>query len=598
MKGTTGLALTCLLALACLPALALPPAAASAPGKETPTPDVPALVAAYLERYFATFPSRATAAGRHDFDDRLEDLGPEARRAWVAFNRETAVALAAALARPDLPFEDRLDAELVRRQAELERFDGEVLRRPERDPLFWTGLAAEATVFLLVREDLPADQRLTRAAGRARLLPRLAGQARTALVAGAPGKIAPEICRLAAGQARASARFYREGFPAAGEGRGEALRREMAEAGTAAAAALEGLADFLEGLAGKATGSPRLGGLYGERFRRVAGVEEPVAAVLAQAEAALADKRREAAAYGRSVWGDLFPDSEPPADDAALLRRLFQRVAADHAASVEEFEADFRRLVAGAQAFVRRRRLLTLPDALPLHIGPSPAFFVGQSVGGVYPAGPYAPEAETLFFLPAPPAGATAEEREAFFRDFNHPFNVMITPHEIIPGHALQLALAARHPRKVRALFADGVYVEGWGTFCERLMLDLGWGDPLARLAHLKKQMENIARTVVDVRVHTRGMSREEVLAYVREEALQDEQFAANMWVRALTSSPQLTTYWLGYQQVWGLYQEVKAARGEAFRLRDFMDGMMELGPVPVRHYRERLLAAPNPAAR
>ncbi|MCH7728848.1 MAG: hypothetical protein IH991_20535, partial [Planctomycetes bacterium] len=42
----------------------------------------------------------------------------------------------------------------------------------------------------------------------------------------------------------------------------------------------------------------------------------------------------------------------------------------------------------------------------------------------------------------------------------------------------------ARHPRKVRALFGDGVYIEGWGTFCERLMLDLGWGGPLDRLAH------------------------------------------------------------------------------------------------------------------
>lgn len=87
----------------------------------------------------------------------------------------------------------------------------------------------------------------------------------------------------------------------------------------------------------------------------------------------------------------------------------------------------------------------------------------------------------------------------------------MITPHEIFPGHALQLNQAARHPRKVRVLFADGVYVEGLGTFCERLMLDLGWGEPLSRLAHLKKQLENIARTIVDIRVHARGMTREEV---------------------------------------------------------------------------------------
>src|SRR6185436_17890184 len=97
-------------------------------------------------------------------------------------------------------------------------------------------------------------------------------------------------------------------------------------------------------------------------------------------------------------------------------------------------------------------------------------------------------------------------------------------------------------------------------------------------------------RTVVDVRVHTKGMSRDEVLRYVRDEALQDEQFAANLWTRAITSSPQLTFYYLGGRQVQELYDDVRAARGPAFQVRAFLDGMMELGPVPVRHYRARML--------
>ena len=105
-----------------------------------------------------------------------------------------------------------------------------------------------------------------------------------------------------------------------------------------------------------------------------------------------------------------------------------------------------------------------------------------------------------------PPDSATPREREGFFRDFNHHFNVMITPHEILPGHYLQLKVAARSPRKVRALFPDGVYVEGWGTFCERILLDLGWGGPLDRLAqgdvNLVLKLEGkvtVARVVVEV---------------------------------------------------------------------------------------------------
>ena len=79
----------------------------------------------------------------------------------------------------------------------------------------------------------------------------------------------------------------------------------------------------------------------------------------------------------------------------------------------------------------------------------------------------------------------------SFQRDFNHHFNTMIIAHELMPGHYLQLKLAARHPRRARFLYADSVFVEGWGTFSERLMLEQGWGDDLAYAAHLKKQLEN-----------------------------------------------------------------------------------------------------------
>ena len=99
----------------------------------------------------------------------------------------------------------------------------------------------------------------------------------------------------------------------------------------------------------------------------------------------------------------------------------------------------------------------------------------------------------------------------------------MIVPHELIPGHYVQFKIAAHQPHKIRAVFPDPLYVEGWGTFCERMLLDQGWGGPLERLAHLKKQLENIARTIVDVRVHTENMSRDEVIHFVKEEALQND---------------------------------------------------------------------------
>lgn len=543
----------------------------------------------YLERYFDMYPGRATAAGRHDLDLRLEDLSSARRRSWLDFNRGAVAGFHRLIAAPSTSADDRLDLELLLRQAELEVFEYGVQVRPERDPLYWTGFVGDATVFLLVRDDLPVPERLSRAAARASQFPRLAAQAREALSKD-PARIAPELCAIAAPILRSSAMFYREGFTQAAEGQGVELEKEVREAGGKAAAALDDLASFLDGIQPKAKGYPRLGADYAARFRLVTGVDEPVEKVLASAVAALKARRAEAAAYGRSVWSELMPGQEPPADDRELLRRLFERVSADRASSMDEFVADYRKLVTDAFDFVRKKGIMTLPDPPSLVTDRSPGFFAGQAVGGVYPPGPYAPEAQTLFYLPTIPDSATPEQKAAFFRDFNHNFNVMITAHEMVPGHYVQLKWAARHPRTVRALFSDGVYVEGWGTFSERLLLDQGWGGPLPRLAHLKKQLENIARTIVDIRVHTQDMSRGQLLRFVKEEALQDEQFAANMWERAITTSPQLTFYYLGDREVQGLYEEVRAAKGKAFDLKAFLDGMMEMGPVPVRHYREKML--------
>ncbi len=178
----------------------------------------------------------------------------------------------------------------------------------------------------------------------------------------------------------------------------------------------------------------------------------------------------------------------------------------------------------------------------------------------------------------------------------------MITPHETVPGHAAQMTVAAHLPYKVRAIFGNGPYVEGWGSFSERIMLDQGWGDGLARVAHLKKQLENIARVVVDISVHTQGWTQEQAAAFVRDEALQNEQFAGNMWNRTLRWPTQITTYWVGYQQIWELYEEARQKKGDQFKLKEFVDGMMKLGPMPVPFYRKVISLAtadppPTPAA-
>jgi hypothetical protein len=555
-----------------------------APVHAQPT-GVQPIITAYIERYFQTFPSVATQAGRHDFDRQFEDLSAARRADWLRFNRDTLVRLAAATRGGSLSLDDRLDAEALTAQIQREILTLAVVKRPDRDPLYWTAIFENANVFLLVRDDLPLGDRLARVDARTRLVPRLAQQAKEALGASDPSTIAPDLARMGASQARASAEFLAAGLADAARGQG-AIQASLKKDGAAAAQALNDLAGFLDLLAGRATGSPRLGEHYAAAFRWGTGIDEPLTAVLARAHDDFLAKRAEAAAFGREAWPKLFPNEAPPEDDRALLRRLFDRVAADGDRNTKEYVDNWLDTIKRLEAFVRQRHIMTLPDPVTLFVSTSPSYFLSQSVGGVYPAGPYAPEAKTLYFLPVPADNASPAQAAAFFRDFNRDFNTMIAAHELIPGHYTQLKYAARDPHKVRALFPSDVYVEGWGTFCERLMLDEGWGGPLSRLAHLKKQLENIARTIVDIRVHTQGMTRDEVIRFVKDEALQGDQLASNMWMRSITSPVQLTTYYLGYREIRGVYDAERKRLGAAFDLRTFMDGMMRLGPVAPSHYR------------
>lgn len=536
----------------------------------------------YIERYLATFPTRATAAGLYRHDDRLETLDADARAQWIAFNQEIARSL------DEYRDGDPLDLDLLRRQVALELLEWQDEARPLNDPLFWAEPMGQATLYLVLRQDRPASERLALAASRTEGIPALVVQALEALAQADPARVVPERAREAAGRLRALASFYREGLPAA-DGADEALRERLQAAGAKAADAILELAARSDALADSGSADFRLGSGYATRFLLVTAIQTPVPQLLAQAHQDLVHKRTEAAAYGRGVWSQLRGDEPAPLDDDAVLRALFQTIEAAHPTSTAELVAQYRNDADAAFAFAERHQLMTLPEPRTLVVGTAPAWLGGQSVGGVYPAGPFKPDAETLFLLPNVPDDAPEAAKQRFYGAFNTAFNRMIVPHELVPGHYVQLKVSARQPRPLRSLFGDGVYTEGWGSFSERLMLDLGWGGPPERLAHYKKQLENIARLIADISVHTEGWSEERLRAFLREEAVLDEQFAANMWKRAQLTSPQLTTYHLGYRDIHALWLAWRRANPQA-PVRQFVDGMLSLGAVPVAAYRAALM--------
>src|SRR6266550_1798641 len=67
----------------------------------------------YLSEYLEMFPTRATQAGNHAFDSKLEDFSTKKLARWVEVNQVERDRLTKLLAAPDLSFDDRLDAEAL-----------------------------------------------------------------------------------------------------------------------------------------------------------------------------------------------------------------------------------------------------------------------------------------------------------------------------------------------------------------------------------------------------------------------------------------------------------------------------------------------------
>ena len=533
------------------------------------------LVSQFIEQYFAMYPTRATQAGRADFDSKLEDLSPERLQAWL----ESLGALEQELqAAQPANRDDRLDLEVVRHQIAWQRFELQTRNAPGRNPMFWTGIASEAGIYLLLREDQPMPARIQALQARAKLMPRLCAQAEAALRKTPADQIAPELVAPAARQAKQLAQLYETGL-------GKFSPR-LAKSGQGAAKALARLAAFLEKL--PASGSPRLGKDYAEAFRLYLNETETPEQLLPRFQQDLDNLRKETAAYGKQVFRELVPNEPMLADDRSMIRRLFNAIEADRDTDVAEYTRRWQAAVPELAELVRKKQVITLPDPLTLKISPAPAYLSGQAYGGVFPEGPYRPDGDTLLLLPVPATEATKAEAATFFAAFNRPFSKMIAAHEALPGHYTQLKIAAHQEHKIRVLFPDNVYTEGWGTFVEGLMLDQGWGGPKERLAHLKKALENCARAIVDIRVHAQNASKEEIAAFVRDEALQDAQLGNNLWARTLTSAPQIVTYHLGSRRFEELHEAAQKREGAQFSLRAFTDGLMSQGPLPLREYGAR----------
>ena len=125
--------------------------------------------------------------------------------------------------------------------------------------------------------------------------------------------------------------------------------------------------------------------------------------------------------------------------------------------------------------------------------------------------------------------------------------------------------------------------VEGWALYSEQLMNEKAYyaGDE-ARLFQLVNLLWRAVRIVLDVGLHTRGMTPAEAVEYMVEH-LPIERSSAEAEVRRYCAWPTYQLcYAVGRRELLRLRDAYMAREGSAYRARRFHDELMSYGGLPV----------------
>ena len=168
----------------------------------------------------------------------------------------------------------------------------------------------------------------------------------------------------------------------------------------------------------------------------------------------------------------------------------------------------------------------------------------------------------------------------------------VLSVHEAVPGHHLQIALAQELEGlpMFRKLSGPTAFIEGWGLYSERLGYDMGlYRDPYSRYGQLIYDMWRAVRLVVDTGMHYMGWTRDEAIAYFLDNAAKSEADIINEIDRYIGWPGQALAYKIGQLKISELRSRAELKLGDRFNIRDFHDHLLGAGALPLDLLEQRM---------
>jgi uncharacterized protein (DUF885 family) len=581
-------------ALAVSPAFARPAETSRAVSSSTPHPsstpkassDASAdarfrgLVGSFIDDLFKLYPERATNAGDHRYDDRVDDLSTDGIAERLLFATKWKRNFEAARLRRLSPADEADCRWLIAQTDDVLLWNDEV-RTYQREPGIYLPTAA---VFSLVARDFaPASVRMRSVT--ARELASL-GNLAAARVNLKPGRTAPVAIAIVLAEMAGTLDFFRIQLPrvfsSVPAGPDKAA---FTSANAKLVAALVAYQRWLkDDLMPRASGRAGIGP---DAYRRMLADEDMVHVPLDRLDAIGRKELRELLVRFAKTAHEIDP-KRSPAEVAASLNR-------DHPTAdrlIPTVSAGLKAL----RSFVIEHHLAPVPPGGGPIVRETPPFMRATTFASMDTPGPLEKSSEAFFYVTIPDPSWPAARSEQLLEFFSAPLISDTSIHEVYPGHYVQLMNIRLNPDPVRSLFYSGSNLEGWAFYCEQMMLDEGLhkGDPRYRLAQLQMALLRAARYVVALRMHTRGMSVDDAEAFFERNAYMTPNNARVEALRA-TGDPGSISYELGKLMIIELRHDVRKREGAAFDLGKFHAAFIAQGAIPIPLIRRAMLGSDGP---
>jgi hypothetical protein len=362
------------------------------------------------------------------------------------------------------------------------------------------------------------------------------------------------------------------------------------DAGEYAAEGLEAFGALVHELVDDRRVDWRVGPGHVDRALRLAiGTTMAAQTIEDRARTTLNETRAEMVEIASAGWERRFPGVTRPSDDDELLRAVLDDVA-DTAVEPGRLIAEARLAVTEARAFLVGRGLVDLPPEEALRVEPMGVEERGVAVAMLRRPPPLLDGLPSTYLLSPIPDTWDAARTRSFLREYHPAMLRSLAVHEAYPGHFVQLAHAAQHPRPVRRLLARSVFSEGWAVLAEEVVIEAGFGEDgtssVARedlvLTQRKMKLRSAANALLDLGLHAASMTDADAMRLLTGAALQERAEAEGKLRRAKVTSVQLSSYFAGYAELDALRREERTRAGSAFDLGAFLRRLLSHGTPTV----------------